>query len=197
VSRWQPLWLLLAFGLAAALNHWMKPRAEYALSAGERTMTTGTLWLETDGRREEFKLVTIHVVAQDVPRLLAELLVVRSLWLRSPEQDGAAPDLELFVDFAGGGAAVAADARDLAPLRARELPVLAVAAAGDARSRVRFRGAAAPWLVTEGQLVIAEALPLGERSQGWRVQGRVRLSAGEGDRARALAGEFSARVVWD
>jgi hypothetical protein len=196
VSRWQPFWLLLAFGLAAGLNHGMRPRAEYALSIGERTLATGTLWLETAGKREEFELATIHVVAEDVPRFLAEPLIVRSLWLRSLEQDGAAPDLELFVDFAGDAAAMASDSRDVARLRGRELPVLASAAAGGDRSRVRFRGADMPSLVTEGGLVITEAIPLGERSQSWRVHGRVRLSVGEEDRASELTGELDARVVW-
>ena len=196
MSRWQPLWLLLAFGLAAGLNHVARPRAEYALSIGERTMTTGTLWLETAGRREEFKLVTIHVVAEDVPRVLADPLVVRSLWLRSAEQDGAAPDLELFVDFTGDAAAIAPGSRDVAQLRGRELALLAAAAGGDARSRVRFRGDEMPSLVTEGHLVITEALPLGDRSQGWRVRGRVQFSVGEEDRPTALTGELDARLVW-
>ena len=199
MSRWQPLWLLLAVGLAAGLNHLTKPRAEYALSIGERTMPTGTIRLESAGKRQEFELVTIHVVAEDVPRLLAEPLVVRSLWLRSPEQDGAVPDLELFVDFAGDAGAIAEGTRDPSQLRGRELPVVSAAAGGgtEARSRVRFRGAEMPSLVSEGALVITEALPLGDRSQGWRVQGRVRLSVGDEARPSELTGELSARLVWD
>jgi hypothetical protein len=197
MNRLQPLWLLLALGLAAALNHWMKPRADYALSIGERTISTGTLWFETDEhQREEFQLVTMQVVARDVPRLLADPQVVRTLWVRSPEQDGAAPDLELFVDLVGEGPAIAADARDVAPLHARRLPIVAEAVGGDARSRVRFRGADTPVQVSEGELILAEAVALGDASQGWRVQGSVRVSVGEGDHARVLDGGFSARLVW-
>ncbi len=197
MSRWQPLWLLLAVGLAAGLNHWTKPRAEYALSIGERTMPTGTIRLDFAGKRQEFELVTIHVVAEDVPRLLADPLVVRSLWLRSPEQDRAVPDLELFVDFAGDVSAIAGQGRDASQLRGRELPVVSAPTGTDARSRVRFRGAEMPTLVHEGALVITEAFPLGDRSQGWRVHGRVRLLVGNEVRPRELTGELSARLVWE
>jgi hypothetical protein len=121
---------------------------------------------------------------------------VRALWLRSPEQDAAPPDLELFVDLTGFEQPIAAEVRDAAALRGAELSVLPVAPGADARSRVRFRGAEAPALVKDGRLIVREALRLGEPAQGFRVQGSLRLSVEEGEQTRELAGEFSARLVW-
>jgi hypothetical protein len=197
MSGFHPLWLVLSFALAAGLNHVTKPDAEYALSAGERTLGSGELWLEGNGQRQVFKLVAIRVVIEDVPRLLADPLIVRALWLRSPEQDGAPPDLELFVDLAGFAQPLAAEVRDAGALRGQELSVLPAALAADTRSRVRFRGAEAPAQVKDGKLIIREALRLGEPAQGFRVQGSLELSIEDGEQTRELAGEFNARLVWN
>jgi len=201
VSRWQPLWLLLAFGLAAGVNALMKPRVEYPLSEGERTMATGALTLQDAGRRHELKLITARVVATDVGRIFAAPLAVRAIWLRSPEEDGqTAPDLELFADLApADGSALAADARTASAVRARELPIVARAVGSDARSRVRVPGAAAPSLVSRGQLLIREALELqpGDPAQGWRIRGELTLSLSDaGEDERPVTGTLSARLLW-
>jgi hypothetical protein len=190
------LGLLLSFGLAAGLNHVTKPRALYALSAGARTTSTGSLHLDPGGQRERFELATIHVVDEELPRLFAEPMLVRALWLRSLEQEDAAPDLELFVDLTAFDLKLDAAARDVGVLRGRELPVLATAVAADTRSRVRFRGAEAPSFVAEGQLIIDEAIALGEPSQGYRVEGELRLSLEDGERTRLITGDFNARLLW-
>lgn len=197
MSRWQPVWLLVSFGLAVGLNHLTRPSANYSLSVGERTMSTGKLSLEAGGRRQEFELVTIRVVAQELPRVLAEPLVVRELWLRSPELDGAPPDLELFVDFEGeAGAPRVEDARDLALLRGRDLPVRPRAEGSDARSRVRLHGAAAPLYVQQGRLLIDEVVDVAGETQGFRIRGEVGLSLEDGELTTAVQGELNARLVW-
>jgi hypothetical protein len=197
VSRWQPIWLLASFALAVGLNHATRPAADYALSVGERTMSTGKLWLEAGGQRQEFELVTIRVVAQELPRVLAEPLVIRELWLRSREQDGAPPDLELFVDFESGGAGPRVERADeLALLRGRDLPIRPRAEGSDARSRVRWHGAAAPLHVQQGRLLIDELVDVGGESQGFRVRGELGLSLEDGERTTPVRGELNARLVW-
>jgi hypothetical protein len=200
VSRWQPLWLLLALGLAAGVNALMKPRVEYALSAGERTLATGAVTLQDAEQSHELKLITLRVVAADVARVFAAPLVVRALWLRSPEEAGqAAPDLELFADLnPPDGSAIAADARNMTAIRARELPIVARAPGSGARSRVRFPGASAPALVSRGQLLIREALELqrGDPAQGWRIRGELTLSLSDGGNERSVTGALRAKVLW-
>jgi hypothetical protein len=184
LNRWQPLYLLGCIGLSTGLNHVMQPKVDYALSAGERTMTTGSLTFEQEGRIYRFKLATIHVVTADVPRLLADPFSVRALWVRSPEESGqAAPDVELLFDMAEGAPAPIDPAtRDVAQLR----------------SRVRLPGTEAPLVITGGDFVIDEALQLqkGDPSQGFRVRGDLHLTTEVGDRQQLLSGKLDARLVW-
>jgi hypothetical protein len=199
VSRWQPLWPLLALGLAAGVNQLMRPRVDYALAAGERTLATGTLTLQDGGQKHELKLITLRVIATDVARVFAAPLLVRTLWLRSPEDAQAAPDLELFADLTPtDGSAIATDARDVSVLRARPLPIMARAPGSDARSRVRFPGAAAPALVSRGQLLVREALELqrGDPAQGWRIRGELSLTLADGGQERAVSGALNAKLLW-
>lgn len=197
MSRWQPLWLLLSFGLAAGLNHLMRPRADYALSPGERTMGTGKLWLDIGGQRQELEVVTIHAVAEDLPRLFAEPLRVRELWLRSPEQDGLPPDVELFIDFEPAEpAAATAPLRDVEPLRNRELLVRARAEGADVRSRVRLHGETAPSYVRDGRLFIDEAVDVAGEAQAFRIHGQLGLTLDRGEQVAVVQGELNARLVW-
>ena len=158
-------------GLSAGVNHVMQPKVDYALTAGERTMTTGSLTFEQNGRIYRFKLATIHVVTADVPRLFTEPYPVRALWVRSPEEEGqAAPDLELLFDMAAGASGpMDPGARDIAQLRARPLVVLPKAPGAEQRSHVRLPGTEAPLAISAGDLVISKALQLqkGDPAQGW------------------------------
>jgi hypothetical protein len=193
VSRWQPLWLLLSFGLALAVNHLMRPRVAYELSPGERTMTTGGLHIDDWGGPQDFKLATIHLVTGQVRRPLAEPFVVRELWMRSPEQDGqGGPDLELFVDFGAPGA----EPRGPGDITGRDLPVLPAAAGGSARSRIRFVGAEKALSATQGHVRLREALPT-EVASNFRVEGELELLLPTDNGPRSLHGRFNARLVWD
>ena len=200
MNRWTPLYLVGCIGLSAGVNHVMRPRVDYALSAGERTMTTGSLTFEQDGRLYRFKLGTIHVVSEDVPRLFTEPLSVRALWLRSPEETGqTAPDLELLFDIATGApVAIELAARDIDLVRSRPLSVLPEAPGAQISSHVRLPGPEAPAEITAGDIVISEALQLqkGDPSQGYRVRGELQLTMLDGDRERPLTGKFDARLVW-
>lgn len=200
MNRWQPLYLLGCIGLSAGINHVMRPRVDYSLSAGERTMTTGSLTFEQEGRIYRFKLGTIHVVSEDVPRLFTEPLSVRALWLRSPEETGqTAPDLELLFDIAAGApVALEPTARNIEAVRSRPLAVLPEAPGAEIRSHVRLPGTEAPAEITAGDLVISEALQLqkGDPTQGYRVRGEMHLTMLDGERERPLAGKFDARLVW-
>lgn len=200
MSRLQPLWLLLCIGVAAGTNHLTKPHVAYDLSAGERSMGTGTLWIEDAGERHEFKLVTIQVVAAEVPRLMAETIIVRELWLRSPEGEvGAPPDLELFIDFGPTtGAAIDAHARDVNLLTGRELPLLAAGLGSDARSRVRLPGFSTAAPIPQGNLRITRALDLAkdESAATFRIEGELTLMLHEETGDRAIRGGLSARLRW-
>jgi hypothetical protein len=197
MNRWQPLWLLLAFGIALGTNRAMRPRMVYELAAGERDMATGSLWLQESETRIEVKLVTIHVVASAIRRPFAAPLPVRELWIRSPEQDGPSPDLELFVDFsAADGHEIDASARDAGVLTERELPILAVAKGSDVHSRVRLPGADTPAFVSEGSVLIKEAIAT-DAAASWRIEGTLHLVARDQGNERQLNGKLSARLVWD
>lgn len=198
MNRWQPLWLLISFGLALGANRVMKPRVSYALAAGERSMATGSLWFQDNGARVELKLVTIHVVASAIRRPFAQALPVRELWIRSPEQDGQpAPDLELFADFsAADGHEIDADARDSTELCQRDLAILPVALGSDTRSRIRFPGAEVPAFVSEGRLFIKNAMMI-EAAASWRIEADLQLVVRENGNQRNLNGTLSARLVWD
>lgn len=196
MSRLRPIVLLLSFGLAAGANHWFRPRILYEMPAGERALATGSLALLEGAERIEWKLVTVHPVEVTIRRVLAEPIAVSELWLRSPEQDARSqPDLELFVDFAGGSGQAAGGSGPSVLLQ-RELPVLARAIGGDARSRVRLPGASTAAQVSEGKLVIDELL--GTESQAnYRIAGKLSLVVREDDRERVLNGTFNARLFWD
>lgn len=198
VNRWQPLWLLLCLGLSAGVNRAMQPALPYELSAGERTMSTGTLRLQEDAVSHDFRLISMYVIAADVPRLLADPLTVRELWLRSPEEGGDGADLELFFDLGSEGAVRDLQLRDARALRGRRLPVISGASGADIRSRVRLPGAAEPVPVREGTLVIEEVLALdpGNPAQGFRVRAGLQLSLAAEDAERHMGGELNARLVW-
>ena len=146
----QALGLVGSLGIAAATNHFMKPRVTYDMPIGDRSMATGTLWLQDAGVRRELPVVTWNVIAADVPRVFAKPVLVRELWLRSPEgQTGEPSDLELFVDFGGQeGQVLDAQALHVESLRGLPLPVLGVALGSEASSRVRLPGSPAALLVT-------------------------------------------------
>ncbi len=200
MNRWQPLYLLGCIGLSAGANHVMRPKVDYALGAGERTLTTGSLTFEQEGRIYRFKLATIHVITADVPRLLTEPLSVRELWVRSPEESGqAAPDVELLFDLAAGAPGpIDPAARDVGMLRSRPLAVVPEARGAELRSLVRLPGTDAPAEIRAGDLFISEALQLqkGDPSQGWRVRGDLQLTMLDGDHERPLTGKLDARLVW-
>ena len=207
MTRWHLLWLLASFGLSLGANHTMKPKVEYALSPGQATLATGTL--RFDGMSDDIKVVNVYVVAQDLRRVLAEPLRVRELLIRSPEPvAGQAPDLELFFDFSANHV-IEADARDVAQLRERDLPLLANAIGSEARSRVRFPGAAAPVFAREGTLRITEVYELqGEVGASWRISADVQLTLNEapprsagaiqpsGGSDRTVKGKLNARLTW-
>jgi hypothetical protein len=199
VSRWLPLWLLLSFGASFGLNRATKTSLPLLLSAGERTMPTGSLWFEDAEGRHELKLVTIHVLTRDLHRRFGSTIVVRELWLRAPEQDGQpAPDLELFFDF-DADRNVALERREINQLTRRPLPLVPVALGTEVRSRVRPPGANAPSFVTGGQMMIEEALPLEVQSGSatWHVEGSFELSMIEDGVERRVHGNLSARLVWE
>ncbi len=197
VNRWQPLWLLLCFGLAVAVNHLMRPRVPYTLSPGERTMATGTLWLDDHGQRRRVELTTVHVVAVDLRRPFADALEVRELWLRSPEQDDQVePDFELFVDFAKSEPDGGWRERGPKALAGSDLPILTAAVGSTTRSRIRFAGAEQPSLVDAGSLRIREALPV-EAASMFRIEGELELEVHEQGASRSVHGSFNARLLWD
>jgi hypothetical protein len=188
---------VLSFGLALGVNRVMRPRVSYGLLAGDRTIATGSLWLDDGNGRVELKLVTIHVVASAIRRPFAPPIAVRELWIRSPDQDGqTAPDLELFADFSAPDRVIDAEARDANELTQRELPILAQALGSDARSRIRLPGSQQPALVSEGRLLIREALHT-QTAASWRIQGDLKLSMHEGGSERSVSGTLNARLVWD
>jgi hypothetical protein len=198
VTRWHGLWLVASFLISAGTNHTMAPRVEHELSPGQRTLVTGTLRLE--GQSEELKIVNVFVVAQDVRRVLSTPLQVRELLVRSAEpDDGGEPDVELFFDFGSDKHVIDVDARDLAELRERDLPLLATGIGSELRSRIRFPGAATPSFVRDGNLRIGQVYDLdGEDENGttWRIEADVQLTLLEGDRERKIEGTLNARLTW-
>lgn len=199
MTKWHLLWLAISFAASFGANRALEPRVEHPLSPGDRTLATGTLRLERGSSVEEIKVVTVFVVAHDLPRVLAEPLRVRELMVRSPEQsEGQEPDVELFFDFgAQPGPPIAVDARDIGALRERDLPLLPVAVASESRSRVRFPGAAEPAFAREGKLRIVETLDLDQPDGGtWRIEGEVQLVLSDGEGERTVKGTLSARLTW-
>jgi hypothetical protein len=199
VSRWLPLWLLVSFGASFGLNRATQVKTPHVLSAGERTMPTGSFVFEDGDGKHELRLVTIHVLSRDLHRRFGSTIVVRELWLRAPEQDGQpAPDLELFFDF-DAGRLLPLDRRQIRELVRRPLPLVPIALGSDVRSRVRAPGASAPSFVTGGSMMIEEAMPLEvqEGTAAWHVEGTFELSTIEGDVERRVHGNFSARLIWD
>jgi hypothetical protein len=199
MSKWHGLWLIASFVISFATNRAFKPHLEHPLSPGQRTLTTGTLTFDS-GNGEELKIVNVFVVAHDLPRVMSQPLRVRELLIRSPEaDDGQEPDIELFFDFtAPKGKVIAVDARDMAELRERDLPLLPTAIGATTRSRVRFPGAAAPSYANDGSLRITQTFDLDDDDSGasWRVEGDVQLTLADGDSEHTVKGTISARVTW-
>jgi hypothetical protein len=192
------IWLAASFAISAGANHTMAPTVTYELSPGQRTLATGTLRFE-GGQGEEIKVVNVFVIAQDLRRVMAEPLHVRELLIRSPEEsEGEAPDLELFFDFSDEDHVIDADARDLAELRERDLPLLPAGIGSELRSRVRFPGAAEPVLARAGSLRIGEVYELDDDEAGetWRIEADVQLTLAEGERDRTVKGTLNARLTW-
>jgi hypothetical protein len=201
VNRWLPLWLLFAFGGSFELNNLTRKHVPYELSIGERTMATGSVSFEDNDGPHELKLATIHVIACDVHRTFGPSWIVRELWLRSPEQDAqTAPDLELFLDFDQEGRTPAVDARQIGVLAQRELPILPLALGSRTPSQLRFAGAPAPLLISNGRLTIRQTMALeGQSAPSWHIDGDLDLALpdGNGATARRVHGTLSARLVWD
>ncbi|HMI89888.1 MAG TPA: hypothetical protein VK509_00930 [Polyangiales bacterium] len=198
MTRWHALWLVASFAISAGTNRAMAPHVEHELTPGQRTLVTGTLRFE-GGHGEELKVVNVFVVAHDLRRVLAAPLQVRELLVRSAEaNDGGEPDLELFFDFGDASHPIAADARDVAELRERDLPLLATGLGSEVRSRVRFPGAAAPAFAREGSLRIGEVYELADDENGatWRIEADVRLTLLEGGHERTVQGTLNARLTW-
>ena len=196
VTRWHTLWLLASFAISFGTNRAMTPRVEHELSPGQRALATGTLRFEGTG--EELKIVNVFVVAQDLRRVLAAPLQVRELLIRGPEPtEGQEPDLELFFDFSDKHA-IELDARDIAELRERDLPLLATGIGSQLRSRLRFPGAAEPSFVREGSLRIGDVYELDDDENGasWRITADVQLTLAEGERERTVKGTLNARLTW-
>jgi hypothetical protein len=122
-------------------------------------------------------------------------LVVRELWLRSPEQGGQDPDLELFVEF-GRDRDVDPGLRSVAALTERDLPVLVVGRGTDARSRVRLPGASAASMVSGGSLRIARAVA-DPSAPGWHVEGDLNLTLRDGDVEHSMQARLNARLIWN
>jgi hypothetical protein len=201
MSRFDWIWLVVSLGISAGTNHLMKPHVPFELSIGDRSMPNGSLWLQEGGTRHELQIVTMRVVAVDVPRLLAAPIVVRELWLRSPEDaSGAPPDLELFVDLsAEDGRAIEPHARDMGLLRGRALPVLSVRVEPGKGSRVRLPGSTTSVPVARGDVVISDVLELGSDATGtnWHVEGRIVLTLLDEGVERRLEGGFKSRLRWE
>jgi hypothetical protein len=199
VKRWQPLWLLVALGLAFGVNEMTRPRFEYVLDDEERTTATGSLTLEQQDARHQFELATIRVVAGTASRMWGAPVVVRELWLRKVESDPKVePDLELFADFGGAQPPIDAAAASIDVLKQRDLSIIPVAYGSDLRSRVRLPGATQPSLVRSGSLRIREAieLPATQQLASWQVTGDLSLTVeGDGEPVR-LSGVFSTLLAW-
>jgi hypothetical protein len=173
-------------------------RVPYELSYGERTVSTGTLSIDDTGAGREMKLATIHVVALDVERRIGPPLVVRELWLRSPELRGEGElDVELFAEF-GRDREVDAHARSIAAIEHHDLRVLAVGRGSTTRSRVRLPGASTAWLVQDGSLRIERAQPVETPgAASWQVEGTLDLELRDGRDERHVHGRIDARVTWN
>lgn len=193
--RWHMLWMVASFAISLGLNHVMKPKVEHDLTPGQLGMATGTL--RFDGVSEQLKIVNVFVIAQDLRRVLAEPLRVRELLVRSPApSDGQEPDLELFFDFTADPV-IDRDARDVAVLRERDLPLLPTAIGSETRSRVRFPGASTPAYAQDGHLRITQVYDLpGDVGASWRIEGDLHLVLNEGGHERTVAAKLNARLTW-
>jgi hypothetical protein len=197
-SRWQPLWLALACMLAFALNQATMARVPYELSYGERTVATGTLSIGGGDAGHAMKLATIHVIALDVERRIGAPLVVRELWLRSPELAAEGElDVELFAEF-GRDREVDARARNMAAIEHHELRVLPVGRGSNTRSRLRLPGVSTPWLVRDGSLRIERAQAIDTPGVAtWQVEGTLDLELRDGSEQRHVHGSVDARLTWN
>jgi hypothetical protein len=201
VSKLHALWLILAIGLSAAINAFMQPRLAYELAVGERALATGSITLSGEGVTHELKLVNVRVVATEVARRFGAPIVVRELWLRSPETEGqGGPDLELFFDFrAADGHPIDPAARQISELRGRELSVLPVALGSGPKSRIRFPGAEHPADVVAGHFFVRRALdfPAANAGKSWRIEGDLILTLAQDDAERTFSGKVTGRLQWD
>jgi hypothetical protein len=190
---------LLACAAAAGCNELTRVRVPYTPSNGARTLATGTLTIEDAGGTHPIKLATIQVVALDAPRRFGTPLVVRELWLRSPDSNGdeSSLDLELFAEF-GRDREVDARAREIAAIAGHELRVLAVGRGTIARSRMRVPGATTPSAVTSGSLRIEQARPIDEPgTASWSVEGTIDLALRDGGQDRHVLGTLRGRLSWN
>lgn len=194
------VWALASVGLSIGVNDWTKPKVEYPLSIGERTMSTGSLELEVGSSTHKFGLIDLHTVAKDVHQTFGRVVVAREIWVRSPQEDEETPpDLELFFGFQEGHGFIPADARDVGLLMGRPLPVLVKPLGREGSSRVRFPGSEEPVPVVRGTLTIEDAIEFEtpDAAASWRVRGELELVVREGESDRTVRGRLRARLVWN
>ena len=119
------LWAVVSVALSWGVNEWTKPRVEYPLGIGQRTMSTGNATLQVGSSEHKFGLIDVHTVARDVHQVFGRVLTPREIWIRSPQEDEETPpDLELFFDFADGQEFIYAEARDIKVLTDRPIVLL-------------------------------------------------------------------------
>ena len=107
-------------------------------------------------------------------------------------------EIEAGDDFGGAEPPIEVDARTVEPLLRRELPILPVALGSHTRSRARLPGSPTPWDIVEGTMIIRQAAPLSETTQGasWRIEGDLRMTLAEGKTRQRLSGPINAVLAW-
>jgi hypothetical protein len=200
VTKFHLIWLLASVGISYFINEQSKPVVDFSLDAGELAMPRGTASLDGPPGEVEVDLIDIHVVARDVPQFLGPTLHARELWIRSPQQDeGAEPDLEVFVDLQDPEAAtLGVKDRDPEHFVDRELPILVRPLGRPGVSRVRFPGADHAAEVVEGTFVIDQALELDtdDAPGAWRIRGRLDMLVRDGDLEQPVSGSVRSRLLW-
>lgn len=199
--KWHVLWALSSLGLAFGINAQMAPSLTFDAEAPDLGVGSGKLRLEQGASVHEFELVEIRALTQDVDRVFGPTLHVRELLLRSPQQDeSSTPDVVLYVDFGSvEGVSIPANARDIGPIRDRELAVLASPVGRPLHSEIRLPGDAEATRIVSGTLSITDAVELPDQDGAavWRVNGVLALEPAREEGAEALSGDFRARLTWD